>query len=250
MRTALITGGAGGIGSAISKKFAEEGYAVIVTYNSNKTKAEKLISELPEGKHSIYQASITDSVHLGELAAKVKEKYGHLNVLVNNAGVTIPVAHDDLVGLSDEWIDKIFQTNFRGSFAMIRAFKNLLLEAAKSENQNAQPLVVNISSVSAQTGIGSNVAYCASKAAIDSMTRSLGRALAPDIRVVSVSPGWVLGEYTKKIDPAYLKQQEDLTPMARLAQPEDVASTVYALTHLLTFTTGSVIPVDGGRPLK
>jgi len=109
--------------------------------------------------------------------------------------------------------------------------------------------VVNISSVAAISGIGSNVAYCASKAAIDSITRSLARALAPNIRVVSVSPGWVLGEYTKNIDPQYLQTQIDKTPLGRLAGAEDVANTVFVLTTHLTFTTGSIIPVDGGRLL-
>jgi len=81
------------------------------------------------------------------------------------------------------------------------------------------------------------------------MTRSLGRALAPQIRVVSVSPGWVLGEYSQNIDPAYLKKQEELTPLHRLANPDDVANAVLALATTLTFTTGSIIPVDGGRAL-
>ena len=247
MRVALITGGAGGIGSAISRKFAAEGYAVIITYNRNSEKAQALLQQLPGEHHSCFHGPIDDSTALKNLAQSVEEKYGKLDVLVNNAGVTTPVAHDDLDGLTDEWIDRIFQTNFRGSFAMIRAFKTLLL---KNHFENPTSLIVNISSVAAKTGIGSNVAYCASKAAIDSMTRSLGRALAPHIRVVSVSPGWVLGEYTKKVDPAYLKLQEDLTPLARLATPEDVANTVFAVDQLLTFTTGSVIPVDGGRPLK
>jgi 3-oxoacyl-[acyl-carrier protein] reductase len=110
-------------------------------------------------------------------------------------------------------------------------------------------LIVNISSVSAISGIGSNVIYCASKAAIDSITRSLARALAPKIRVVSVSPGWVLGDYTTNIAPDYLQTQIDKTPLGRLAIAEDVASTVLALTTHLTFTTGSIIPVDGGRLL-
>ena len=247
MRTVLVTGGAGGIGSAISKKFAAEGYAVIVTYNSNAEKARNLISQLAGSNHAYFHGPVTDSDGLKKLAQKVEEKYGKLDVLVNNAGVTTPVSHEDLEALTDDWIDRIFQVNVRGSFAMIRACKTLLL---KGGNKSQPSLVVNISSVAAKTGIGSNVAYCASKAAIDSMTRSLGRALAPNIRVVSVSPGWVLGEYTKKIDPAYLQLQEDLTPMARLATPEDVSSTVFALDTSLTFTTGSIIPVDGGRPLK
>lgn len=246
-RTILITGGAGGIGSAISRKFAAEGYAVIITYNRNGDKAKALLQELSGKNHSCFQVSINDSTSVTELARKVAANYENLDVLVNNAGITTPVVHDNLDGLTDEWIDRIFETNFRGSFAMIRAFKALLSKSASKETPS---LIVNISSVAAQTGIGSNVAYCASKAALDSMTRSLGRALAPHIRVVSVSPGWVLGDYTKKIDPAYLKVQEDLTPMARLAQPKDVANTLFALENLLTFTTGAVIPVDGGRPLS
>lgn len=245
-RTILITGGAGGIGAAISRRFAAEDYAVIITYNRNADKARTLLQELPGTGHACLQVSIDNSRSVAELASKVKELYGKLDVLVNNAGITTPVAHDDLEGLTDEWIDRIFQTNCRGSFAMIRAFKLLLLKEASAEKP---ALIVNISSVAARTGIGSNVAYCASKAALDSMTRSLGRVLAPHIRVVSVSPGWVLGEYSKKIDPAYLKLQEDLTPMARLARPEDIANTVFSLDTLLSFTTGSIIPVDGGRPL-
>jgi 3-oxoacyl-[acyl-carrier protein] reductase len=242
MRTALITGGAGGIGSAICRKFAESGYAVIITYNSDKNKAEKLLKTLPEGNHSIFHAPNTYAVKLQALSNFIEEKYGKLDVLVNNAGITTPVKHDDLDGLSDEWIDKILQTNVRGTFAMIRAMKPFL---EKSEDA----LIVNISSVSALSGIGSNVIYCASKAAIDSITRSLARALAPKIRVVSVSPGWVLGEYTQNIDPEYLQTQIDKTPLRRLANAEDVANTILALTTHLTFTTGSIIQVDGGRLL-
>jgi 3-oxoacyl-[acyl-carrier protein] reductase len=257
MKVILITGGAGGIGSAICKKMAEKGYSVIITYNSNVEKAQTLVETLHcnvstrTQNHSIFHAPTTDAGKLKDLAHFIKEKYGKLDILVNNAGITTPVVHADLDGLSDEWIDKIMQTNVRGTFAMIRTCKDLLDAACSSQSSTLNPsLVVNISSVAAITGIGSNVAYCASKAAVDSMTRSLARALAPHIRVVSVSPGWVLGEYAKSFDPAYIKMQEDLTPLSRLATPEDVANTVYALATYLTFTTGSIIPVDGGRPLK
>jgi 3-oxoacyl-[acyl-carrier protein] reductase len=246
MKTVLVTGGAGGIGSAICRKFAEAGYDVVITYNSSAEKAEKLRDELPQGNHSVFHASVNDAVKLNDLKVFIAEKYGKLDVLVNNAGITTPVAHDDLDGLSDEWIDRILQTNVRGTFAMIRAMKPLL---EKSQIDNPS-LVVNISSVAAVTGIGSNVAYCASKAAIDSMTRSLGRALAPSVRVVSVSPGFVEGEYTKNFDPAFLQKQREATPLNRFATPDDVANTVLALATTLTFTTGCIIPVDGGRPLK
>jgi len=240
-QVALVTGGAGGIGSAICKKLASEGASVIITYNSNLKKAQQLL-EVLEGKgHSIVHAPNTDPVKVDELKTFIKSEYYKLNILINNAGITTPVSHEDLDGLSDEWIDKIFQTNVRGTFAMTRACKDLLMVEGG--------IVINISSVSAQTGIGSNVAYCASKAAIDSMTRSLARALAPTIRVVSVSPGWVLGDYAKTMDPTYIKKQENLTPLKRLAIPEDVADAVYALCTSLSFTTGSIIQVDGGRPL-
>ena len=214
--TVLVTGGAGGIGSAICKKFAENGFSVIATYNSNAAKAEKLLAELKDisdkivnrkseiPNHSIFHAPTTDPQKVAELKAFVAEKYGKLDVLVNNAGITTPVPHDDLEGLTDEWIDKIMQTNFRGSFAMVRAMKELLTapQPPMGEFTKVPPsgadgaLIVNISSIAGIYGIGSNVAYCASKAAIDSMTRSLARALAPKIRVVSVSPGFVEGEYT------------------------------------------------------
>jgi 3-oxoacyl-[acyl-carrier protein] reductase len=260
----LVTGGAGEIGSAICKKFAANGYAVIATYNSDAKKAEKLLKDLnlisaeisnPKSQipnNSIFQAPTTDPEKIAELEKFLTEKYGKLDVLVNNAGITTPVPHDDLDGLTDEWIDKIMATNFKGGFAMVRAMRKLLELSYQNElSQKRNPaLVVNISSIAGIYGIGSNVAYCASKAAVDSMTRSLARALAPKIRVVSVSPGFVEGEYTKNFDPAFLKSQMDNTPLERFAQGEDVAEAVFSVSEHLTFSTGNIITVDGGRLLK
>lgn len=240
-QVAIVTGGAGGIGSAICRRLANAG-AQIVVLDLQEEKAQELVDSLPGQNHMVSNASITESLALKNLAQQIAERYGKVDLLVNNAGITTPVDHDDLDGLSDEWIDRIFQINWRGSFACIRAFKNLL----QKEDGGT---IVNISSIAGTTGIGSNVAYCASKAAIDSMTRSLGRALAPKIRVVSVAPGWVLGEYAKRMDPAYLQQQVDLTPLGRLATPEDVAETVWAIATSLPLMTGNIVPVDGGRPL-
>lgn len=242
-QVALVTGGGGGIGSAICRRLAAAGARVVITYRGDHEKAEEALASLAGEGHGLVQASVTESEQMAVVAKEIEEKYGRLDLLVNNAGITTPVPHDDLDGLTDEWIDRIFQTNWRGAFATIRACKALLLSGAGGT-------VINLSSVAAQTGIGSNVAYCASKAAVDSLTRSLARALAPQIRVVSVSPGWVLGEYAKRMDPAYLQQQTDLTPLGRLATPEDVAETVWAVATTLTFMTGNIVPVDGGRPLR
>ena len=241
-KVALVTGGGGGIGSAICRRLAEAGAQVIVNYNSNAQKAKAVMAALAGENHLALQASVTDSAALSQMAAQVRERYGKLDLLVNNAGITRPVPHADLDGLEDEWIDRILQTNFRGAFACVRACKELLMAGDGGT-------VVNISSVAAVTGIGSNVAYCASKAAMDSMTRSLARALAPKIRVVSVSPGWVWGEYASRMEPAYIQEQINKTPLGRIAQPEDVAEAVLAVATTLAFSTGCIIPVDGGRPL-
>ena len=240
-RLALVTGGSGGIGAAICHRLAADGLTVIVGYHRAAEKAETLVAELGGSPHRAETVDVDDAESLTRLAASVGAE-GGLDVLVNCAGITQPVPHDDLDGLDDDLFDRIMRTNVRGPFAVIRALRSAL-ERAES------PVVVNISSVAAVTGQGSNVAYCASKAALDSLTRSLGRALAPQVRVVSVSPGWVLGEYAARMPAEVIQTQADLTPMARLASPADVAAGVSAVVHDLPFTTGSVVPVDGGRPL-
>ena len=247
-RIVLITGGGGAIGSAITHKFAKEGNTVIITYRSDAEKASNVLQSLPGKGHWAFHAPTTDAGKIADLVKEIHLKHGKLHVLVNNAGITIPVAHQDLDGLSDEWIDRIMQTNFRGSFAMVRACKELLLLGAQELSESA--CIVNISSIAGQFGTGSNVAYCASKAALDSMTKSLARALAPTIRVVSVSPGFVEGEYTKNFSKEFLQEQRDKTPLERFASGNDVAEAVYSVCTYLTFTTGSIITVDGGRLLK
>lgn len=238
-RTALVTGASGGIGSAIARRLADDGMRVIVGFHSNADGARIVVDSLAQGAaHEAMQISVLDSEALTAAASMIES----LEVLVNCAGVTEPVAHDDLDGLSDELIDRIFATNWRGPFATVRAMRPLL-------EASTNAVIVNISSVSGVTGQGSNVAYCASKAALDSMTRSLARALGPSIRVVSVSPGWVRGEYADRMPAAALAVQENATPLGRLAVPSDVAAAVSAVVNDLPFTTGTTISVDGGRPL-
>lgn len=241
-KVAVVTGGAGGIGSAICRRLAAAGAHVVITWRSSADAAEKLAADLPGDGHIALHAPVDDSAAQTRLAETLAARFGTVDILVNNAGITRPVPHHDLDALDDALIDDIFRTNWRGAFASIRALKTLLLAGDGG-------LIVNISSIAARTGVGSNVAYCASKAAMDSMTRSLARALAPRIRVVSVAPGWVEGEYALRMPPEVLDEQRAKTPLKRIARAEDVAEAVYAVAVHLTFTTGDIIAVDGGRPL-
>jgi 3-oxoacyl-[acyl-carrier protein] reductase len=243
---AIVTGGAGGIGAAIGRSLAGAGFAVVVGFHRSAATAERLAASLPGSGHVALSAPVTESVGLQALAKAVAERYERCDVLVNCAGITRFVAHDDLEGLDDALIDEILATNVRGSFAALRA----LLPLLQASPRPGGAVVVNISSIAAQTAMGSNVMYCASKAAVDNMTRSLARALAPAVRVVSVSPGLVDTEFVKSLDPEWRDEQTVRTPLGRLASPQDVATVVLTAVRDLTFTTGCVLPVDGGRPLN
>lgn len=244
-RVALVTGGAGGIGAAICQGLAAAGVTVVVGYNSSREPAERLAAGLPlVGRpHAALAAPVTDSAALAALAEEIEGRYGRCDILVNCAGTTRFVPHEDLDALDDGLFDQILATNVRGPFATLRALRSLL-------ERSGDGLVVNISSIAAVSAMGSNIAYCASKAAVDNMTKSLARALAPAIRVVSVSPGLADTDFVKKMDRAWRDEQARRTPLKRLAEPQEVADAVVALASHLTFTTGAVIPVDGGRPLS
>ena len=241
-KVAIVTGGGGGIGSAISRRLAQAGAQVVLTYSRSADKTQAVAASLPGENHLVVHCPVDDSSAQTDLAQRIADHYGRLDILVNNAGITRPVPHDDLDSLDDTLIDDIFRVNVRGALASIRAMKPLLMAGDGG-------LVVNITSIAARTAVGSNVAYCASKAALDNITRSLARALAPQIRVVSVSPGWVNGEYAQRMPPEILEEQKMKTPLRRIAEAEDVAEAVYAVAAHLTFSTGDIIPVDGGRPL-
>ncbi|MCB8840504.1 SDR family NAD(P)-dependent oxidoreductase [Aurantimonas sp. VKM B-3413] len=242
-RVVLLTGATGGIGSAIGMRLSQAGAKLILGYRSSQQDAEALMQKLDGDGHMIAKLDVTDTSDLVGVMVEVDARYGKLDILVNCAGTTRFVPHDDLDTLDDALIDGILATNVRGAIAAVRAAKPLL---AKSEDG----LIVNISSIAAQTGMGSNIAYCASKAALDNLTKSLARALAPSIRVVSISPGLVDTEFVRGLDTAWRNQQEASTPLGRLCSPMEVAEAVLVTSTVLTFTTGSIVPVDGGRQLS
>lgn len=236
----LVTGATGGIGTAICRRLAAAGSRVVVGYHSSEAAANALAESLAGDGHAVAYAELTDSRTLSQLARFIEKRFGRLDVLVNSAATTRFVPHGDLDELDDNLIDQLFQVNWRGPFATIRACRDLLA---------AHPggVVINISSIAGTTGVGSNVAYCASKAALNSMTVSLARALAPSIRVVAVAPGVVNTNFIKGIDADWREAQLQRTPLKRFAETDDVAELVVALATKLTYVTGCVVPVDGGR---
>ncbi|NPT46601.1 SDR family oxidoreductase [Paraburkholderia sp. 1N] len=242
-KVAVVTGAAGGLGSAICRALAAQGATVALGYHRSQDAAASLASELPGSGHFAVHLPVTDPAALNEAAGLIAARSGRVDILVNCAGTTQFVPHDDLDGLTDSLIDDILATNVRGPFAAIRAFRPWL--AAHRDG-----LVVNISSIAARTAMGSNVMYCASKAALDNLTASLARALGPHIRVLSVSPGLIDTEFVRSLDSRWRDEQAAATVLGRLATPDEVAEAVIAAATLLRFTTGVALPVDGGRPLR
>ena len=180
----MVTGGSSGIGAATVRALAADGASVVVGYKTGKDRALRLIDEIGGKGHTAVPVALEESQSVRDFAARVKEIYGRTDILVNSAGFTMPVPHANVEALTDEIFDRMLIANVRGPFSVIRAFTPML-------KASGDGVVVSMSSVSGFTGSGSSVAYCACKAALDTMTMSLGRALGPEVRLLCVSPGAV-----------------------------------------------------------
>lgn len=241
-KVAVLLGGSGGIGAATAAGLAAEGARVVVTFRRGKATAGALVASLPGDGHLCFPAELGDSASLANLATHVERETGGADILINTGGFTKPIPAADLDALTDDLIDEIFQINWRGQFASIRAFRSQLARLGDG-------LIVNVSSIAAFNGVGSNIAYAAVKAATDTMTKSLARALAPAIRVMGVSPGVVATDFVAGRGPEQLAKIAPTIPLQRVAAPEDVARAIVACATHLTYSTGSLVVVDGGRAL-
>ncbi|MBU8542666.1 MULTISPECIES: SDR family NAD(P)-dependent oxidoreductase [Roseomonadaceae] len=241
-KVAVITGGSSGIGAASARRLAEQGATIAIGYNNGRDRAEALAAELPGDGHIALHLPMADTAAIRAAAAEVEAKLGRADVLVNSAGTTRAVPHADLDALDDETFDRILITNVRGPYSTIRAFAPLL-------KRSGDAVIVNISSLAAMNGLGSSIAYCASKAALDTMGLSLARVLGPEIRVIGVSPAAVdTGFVPGRSRDAVLKQAA-LTPLKIVCQADDVALAVVAAVTHLRLTTGTALLVDCGRHL-
>ena len=240
-KIAIVTGGGTGIGRAVCLRLAGAGAkAVVINYSRSADEAEATAAEVSSsGSQALaHRANIADEAMVKVMIATTVDRFGGLDVLVNNAGTTHFVAHPDLDGLTEEVWSDILSVNLKGTFYCCRA----ALPALQERGGN----IVNVTSVAGQSGLGSSIPYAASKAAVNCLTKSLARAFGPRVRVNAVAPGPVL---TRWLADHMERVQQSLqgTPLGRAAEPEDIADAICYLALGTTLTTGQVLVVDGGR---
>lgn len=244
-KVVLVTGSATGVGRACALRFAENGFDVVVNYSRSEADAretQKLVEAC--GMHTLLvQCDVGSDAAVRDMLHAIDHEFGRLDVLVNNAATTWFIDHKNLEELSEEKWDRILQVNLKGAFFCVRAAVPLF-------RRSGGGAIVNISSVAGLTGEGSSIAYAASKAGLNSMTRSLARALAPEIRVNAVCPGPIDTRWLRAVmTPEQLGQRTARFPLRRPAYPEDIADTVIYLAIGTTLTTGQCLAVDGGRTM-
>jgi NAD(P)-dependent dehydrogenase (short-subunit alcohol dehydrogenase family) len=246
-KVCVITGSSSGIGAASAILFARRGWNVCVNYSREREPAEKVAASC--GSYGadvlIERADVSDDAQCVRMAARVKERFGRCDTLVNNAGTTKFVDLKDLEGLDAADFQKIYAVNVIGPFQMIRAFAPLL-------RGNSGAAVVNVSSIAPLLGGGSSIAYIASKGALNALTLTLARVLGPQIRLNVVAPGmvdspWLRNGLGAEGFEAMLRSYASASALGTLVSPEDVAETVYYLGAIASKTTGEIHVVDGGR---
>ncbi len=248
-KVVIVTGAGTGVGAATALALAAGGARVTVNYAHSAEAAQEVASAAVAagGETLVVQADVSQDADCRRLVAETMAKWGRIDGLVNNAGTTRLVSHDDLDGLDAEDFLHIYGVNVVGTFQMTRA-------AVGPMRAGGGGAIVNTSSIAGVMGIGSSIAYAASKGAINTMTLSLARMLAPEIRVNAVAPGFITGRWwQEKLDgPAYdamVANVEKTTPLAHAGTPEDMAEPIVFLLFGTSNITGEVLLSDAGMHL-
>ena len=237
----VVVGGRGGIGRAVVAQCLELGARVIVV-SSTCGESHLDLSPWETLQPTTIRANVCDASARKMLAQEIETKVGRIDILVNSAGASTQIPLKALDRLSDELIQDAFSANAMSVIASIRELTPLL-------KKGIDPVIVNIGSVAAWTGQGSNLAYVGAKAAVQAMSIGLAKALAPEIRVVGIAPSALETGFTKQRSQEFLDATIRATPLARLTTVTEVASAVLCAARLLTATTGVTIAGDGGRHL-
>jgi len=239
-KVALITGSATGIGRAVALGLAKTGVNIVVNYSRSEYDALTTAEDIKSYGVDclVLKADVAQEDDVRAMVENTIGYFGRLDYLVNSAGTTHYVDPHDLEGLKSEHWDQIMNTNVKGLFNVCRAASPYL--------KNARGSIVNITSIAGITGMGSSIAYAASKAAAISVTKSLARVLAPEVRVNSVAPGIVMTRWVAGRE-EHVARLGQGTPLGRVCGPEDVAEVVIPLLVSATMVTGQTIVVDGGK---
>lgn len=250
-KVAIVTGSASGIGAAAALRLARRGAKIVVNYSKSEQEAAAVAEAVRKaGAEAIaVQGNVAEDADCRKLAQAAMDAWGRIDILVNNAGTTKFAAHGNLDALSAEDFQNIYAVNVIGPFQMIRA----ALPALKASGEGS---VVNVSSVAGIAGIGSSIAYAASKGALNTLTISLARALAPEIRVNAVCLGyvdtpWFSGRFGQDVAQRIAEEQTKAAPLHRAADGNEIAKTVeFFCAPESRHITGELLLTDGGLHLN
>ncbi len=245
----IVTGSATGLGAAVAQRLAAKGGRLVINYTKSEAEAQATAEECRSlgGEAILCQADVSVDEDCRRMAASALEQWGRIDGLVNNAATSVIVPHYDLEGLSSEDFRRVLDVNVVGAFQMVRAVTPAMQEQGRGA-------IVNVSSGSGFSGSGSSIAYAASKAALNVMTYSLARALAPEIRVNAVCPGVMqtrwwregLGEENYQ---GFIDRYAASAPLGAAGTPETVSEPVVWLLEGADHVTGETILVDAGSHL-
>jgi ketoreductase RED2 len=240
-RVALVTGSTSGIGAATARRLAAEGYAVVLNSVRSVDAGDALVDEIGRDRAAYVQGDVAVLEDAQRLAQETVDRFGRLDVLVNNAGTTQVIPHADLEAASPDVFRRLFDVNVVGTW-------QLTVAAMPHLRASGAGCIVNVSSLAGVRPTGSSIPYAVSKAALNHLTRLLANAVGPQVRVNAVAPGLVDTPWTADWDEvrAFV---HGVAPLQRSAQPEDVVEPIIALVRS-SYVTGEVWVVDGGLALR
>ena len=239
-KTVLVTGGSRGIGKEVALKYAENGYNIVINYVSSNTDVEELKKEFEQkgAEALILKADVTNTQEVENVVNKAIEKFGTIDVLVNNAGIT---KDNLLMRMTEEEFDKVININLKGTYIVTKAVIKYMMKKRCGS-------IINLSSVVGVAGNAGQCNYSASKAGIIGFTKSLAKELSSrNIRVNAVAPGFIQTDMTSVLSDSVKENINSQIPLKRMGSPREVANVIYFLGNDdSSYITGQVINVDGG----